>query len=115
VNEVHPKHKETRPMTVNYYVLADPPRSAQELTKERPRLATKQSSLIRPKVEAAPETRLWKICAEVAPQRLSGIEWIALLFFAASAFLSLAFCAFEWFHLSNSGALDQIARAILTI
>ena len=101
-------------MTANYYVLADPPRSPQELTKERPRLAAKQSSLSRAKVEAAPETRLWKICAEVDPQRLSKIEWIALLFFAASTLLSLAFCAFEWLHLSNSGALDQITRAILT-
>ena len=101
-------------MTANYYVLADPPRSAQELTKERPRLATKPASFARPETEAALETRLWKICAEVAPQRLSGIEWIALLFFVASASLSLAFCAFEWLQLSNSGALDQIARAILT-
>jgi hypothetical protein len=114
VNQVNPKHRETRPMTANYYVLADPPRSAQELTKERPRLAAKQSSFSRAKVEAAPETRLWKICAEVDSQRLSRIEWIALLFFAASTFLSLAFCAFEWFHLANNGALDQITRAILT-
>ena len=101
-------------MTANYYILADPPRSAQELTKERPRIATKPMSLLRPKIEAAPETRLWKICSEAAPQRLSGMEWIALLSFAASAFLSLAFCAFEWLHLSNSGALEQIARTILT-
>lgn len=101
-------------MTANYYVLADPPRSAKELTKERSRSAAKQSSFSRAKVEAAPETRLWKICAEVDPQRLSKIEWIALLVFAASTLLSLAFCAFEWFHLSNSGALDQITRAILT-
>jgi hypothetical protein len=101
-------------MTANYYILADPPRSAQELTKERPRLATKPMSLPMPNVEAALETRLWKICSEVAPQRLSRIEWIALLFFAASAFLSLTFCALEWFRLSNSGALDQIVRAILT-
>jgi hypothetical protein len=101
-------------MTANYYVLADPPRSAVELTKERPRLATKQLSFARPKIEAPPETRLWKICAEIAPQRLSRIEWTALLFFAVSAFLSLAFSAFEWIHLSNSGALDQITRAILT-
>ena len=101
-------------MTANYYILADPPRSAQELTKERPRIATKRMSFPGPKVEAAPETRLWKICSEVAPQRLSRIEWSALLFFAASAFLSLAFCALEWFRLSNSGTLDQIVRAILT-
>jgi hypothetical protein len=101
-------------MTANYYVLADPPRSAQELTKERPRWATKQSSFTRPKVEAVPETRLWKICAQVAPPRLNSFEWIASLVFAASALLSLAFCAFEWFNLFKSGALDQIARAILT-
>jgi hypothetical protein len=100
--------------TANYYILADPPRSAQELTKERSRVATKQSSFTRPKVEAEPETRLWKICSEIAPPRLDRFEWIALLVFGASAFLSLAFCAFEWFHLFNSGALDQIARAILT-
>jgi hypothetical protein len=100
--------------TSNYYVLADFPRSAQELTKERPRVATKQSSLTRPTVEAEPETRLWKICAEVAPPRLNRFETVALLVFGASAFLSLAFCACEWFHLFNSGALDQIVRAILT-
>jgi len=101
-------------MTANYYVLADPPRSAKELTKERPRSTAKPSPLSRSKVEAAEETRLWKICAEVDPQRLSKIEWIALLFFAASTLLSLAFCAFEWFHLADSGALDHITRAILT-
>jgi hypothetical protein len=100
--------------TTNYYVLADPPQSAPELTKQRPRVATKQLSLTRSKVEAEPETRLWKICEEVAPQRLSRFEWIALLVFGAAAFLSLAFCAFEWFHLFKSGALDQIARTILT-
>jgi hypothetical protein len=100
--------------TANYYILADPPRSAQELTKERSRVATKQASFTRPKVEAEPETRLWKICSEIAPPRLGRFERIALLVFGASAFLSLAFCVFEWFHLSNSGALDQIVRAILT-
>jgi hypothetical protein len=100
--------------TANYYILAEPPQSAQEITKERPRVATKQSSLTRPKIEAEPETRLWKICAEVAPPRLNRFEWIALFVFGASAFLSLVFCAFEWFHLFNSGALDQIVRTILT-
>ena len=55
-----------------------------------------------------------KIRAEVAPSRLNGFEWMAILVFGGSAFLSLAFCAFEWFHLSNSGALDQITRDILT-
>ena len=100
--------------TASYYVLAEPPQADQELTKERPRGATRQSSFTRPKVEAKPETRLWKICAEAAPPRLNSFEWIALLVFGASAILSLAFCASEWFHLFNSGALEQIARAILT-
>jgi hypothetical protein len=99
--------------TANFYIVAEPPRSAQELTKERPWVATKKSSFTRPKVEAEPETHLWRICSEVARPRLTRFEWIALLVFGASAFLSLAFCAFEWFHLSNSGALEQIVRAIL--
>jgi hypothetical protein len=100
--------------TANYYVLAEPPQSDQELTEDWPRVATNQSSFTRPKVEAEPETRLWKICAEVAPPRLNGFDWIAILVFGASAFLSLAFCAFEWFHLFSSGALDQIVHVILT-
>ena len=100
--------------TASYYGLAEPPRADQELTKERPRIATKQASLARPKIEAEPETRLWKVCAEAAPPRLNRLERMALLVFGASAFLSLAFCAFEWLHLFNSGALDQIVRAILT-
>jgi len=100
--------------TTDFYVPAAPLQSDQELREEPRGIAIKQPSFTPPRIEAEPETRLWKICAEVAPQRLSGIERIALLFFAASAFLSLAFCAFEWFRLSNSGALDQITRAILT-
>jgi hypothetical protein len=100
--------------TANYYVLGEPPQSDQELTEGRPRVATKQSSFTRPKVEAEPETRLWKICAEVATPRLNGFERIAILVFGASAFLSLAFCAFECFHLFSSGALDRIVHAILT-
>jgi hypothetical protein len=100
--------------TANYYFLAEPPPADQELTKDRPWVATKQSSFTRPKVEAEPETRLWRICAEVAPPRLNKFEWMALLVFGASAFFSLVFCAFTWFHLFSSGALDQIVRAILT-
>ena len=101
-------------MTANYYVLGEPPRADQELTKHRSWVATKQSPFTRAKVEAEPETRLWKICAEVAPPRLNKFEGIALLVFGASAFLSLAFCAFTWFHLFSSGALDQVVSAILT-
>jgi hypothetical protein len=99
--------------TANFYIVAEPLRSAQKLTKERLRFATKKSSFTQPKVEAEPETHLWKICSEVARPRLARFEWIALLVFGASAFLSLAFSACEWFHLSNSGALEQIVRAIL--
>jgi hypothetical protein len=48
------------------------------------------------------------------PPRLSNFERIAVLIFAASALVAMAFCAFEWFHLFSSGALDQIVHAILT-
>jgi hypothetical protein len=100
--------------TADLYALAEPQRSDQELKEERPRVTTKQSSFTWPKVEAEPETRLWRICAEAASPGLSKFEWTALLLFGASALLALAFCAFEWFQLSNSGALDQIVRALLT-
>ena len=95
--------------TADFYVLAD-----RELTKERPQVANKQPSFARCKVEAEPETRLWKISAEAASPRLSRFERIALLVFGASAFVALACCAFEWFHLFNSGALDHTVRALLT-
>ena len=100
--------------TANYYALTMPPQADQELTKARPRATTKPTSFTRPKPEGEPETRLWKICAEAAPPRLNRFEWTALIIFGASAILSLAFCASEWFHLFDSGALDQIARAVLT-
>ena len=100
--------------TANYMILAEPRQADLELTKARARAATKPTSFTRPKIEAEPETRLWKICAEAAPPRFSRFEWTALLIFGASAVLSLAFSAFEWLHLFNSGALEQIARAVLT-
>lgn len=100
--------------TADFYVPAAPLQFDWELTKERARVANKQPSLTRPKVEAEPETRLWKICAEAAPPRLSGFERIALLVFGASAFVALACCAFEWFHLFTSGALEHTVRALLT-
>jgi hypothetical protein len=100
--------------TANYYGLAEAPQSYRELKEERARVATKPSSFARPKVEAEPETRLWRVCAAAASPRLSRLEWIAILVFGASAFLSLAFCAFESFHLFSTGSLDQIVRAILT-
>jgi hypothetical protein len=100
--------------TANYYGLAEAPQSCRELKEERARVATKQSSFTRTKVDAEPETRLWKVCAAATSPRLSRLEWIAILVFGASAFLSLAFCAFESFHLFSSGALDQIVHSILT-
>jgi hypothetical protein len=49
--------------TADFSIVAEPLQSDQAL-KERPRVATEQSLLSRPKVEAEPETRLWKVCAE---------------------------------------------------
>lgn len=100
--------------TADFYILAEPRRSDRRLKEELPRVATEPSSLSRPKVEAEPETRLWKVCAEAASPRLSRLEWIAVLVFAASALIAMACCTFEWFQLSNSGALDQMVRALLT-
>lgn len=100
--------------TADFYILAEPRRSDRPLKQEQARVATEQSSLSRPKVEAEPETRLWKVCAEAASPRLSRLEWIAILVFAASALVAMACCTFEWLHLSNSGALDQTVRALLT-
>jgi hypothetical protein len=99
--------------TANFFIVAEPPRSAQVLRKE-PRVTTKKSPFTELTVQAEPEACLWKICSEVAPQQLSRLEWTALLFFAGSALLSLIFCAFEWVHVSNTGALEQIVRTILT-
>jgi hypothetical protein len=100
--------------TADFYILAEPRRSDRRLKEERPRVATEQSSLTRPKVEAEPETRLWKICAATASARLSRLERIAVLIFAASALVAMACCTLEWVRLSNSGALDQTVRALLT-
>jgi hypothetical protein len=98
--------------TANYYVLPEPLVPDQRLTEERPWVATR-SSFTRPSVEAEPEARLWKICAEAVSPQLSGFERIALLVFGASAVSAFACCAFEWFHLFNSGALDHVVRALL--
>ena len=97
--------------TANYYVLTEP---ARELPGERPGVAAEQSSFQRRTIEAEPETRLWKICAEAAPPRLGVLERTALFLFAVSAIVDLAYCVFVWFQLSNSGSLDQVVRALLT-
>lgn len=99
--------------TANYYPLAQPLQSDRELREDRPRVATEPLSFTRPKIEAEPDARLWKICAEAAPPRLSVFEWIALLVFGGSAVFGLACCVFEWLQLSNSSSLDQIVRALL--
>lgn len=101
-------------MTANYYVLAEPLKSDRELREEQPWVATEQLSFTRSKIEAEPEARLWKICAEAAPPRLNLFEWIALLVFGVSGIVVLACCVFEWLQLSNSSSLDQIVRALLT-
>jgi hypothetical protein len=100
--------------TTDFYVLAAPLQSDQELREERGRIAIKGPSFTTPRVEAEPETRLWKICDQVAPLRLGAAEWIALLLFGVSAICILACCVFEWLQLSNSGSLDQVVRALLT-
>jgi hypothetical protein len=102
-------------MTIaNYYVLAEPLKSDRKLREEQPWVGTEQLSPTRPKIEAEPEARLWKICAEAAPPRLRVFEWIALLVFGVSGIVVLACCVFEWFQLSNSRSLDQVVRALLT-
>ena len=100
--------------TANFYILAEPRQSDRRLREKRSPAATEHSSLSQPKLEAEPETRLWKLCAEAASPRLSSFEWIAILVFAASALAAMACCAFEWIQLANSGALDQTVRAFLT-
>jgi hypothetical protein len=100
--------------TADFYILGEPKRSDRRVTQERARIATERSSRSRPKVEAETETRLWKLCAEVASPRLSGVEWIALVLLGASALGGLAYGFSELHHLFNSGALDETVRALLT-
>jgi hypothetical protein len=97
--------------TANYYVFTEP---FKELTEERPPAAAEKISPRRREVEAEPETRLWKICAEAAPPQLGVFEWSALFLFSVAAILALACCVFEWVQLSNSSSLDQVVRALLT-
>jgi hypothetical protein len=100
-------------ITTNFSIVAKLLQSHQTV-KEQSRVAVQvQRPVTRAKVEAEPETRLWKICTEVASPRLSGVEWIALLLFGASAIGALAYGFSESFHLFSSGALDQTVRALL--
>jgi hypothetical protein len=99
--------------TTNFQILAKPLEFRQGLREER-QAKPAQRSLGQCKAETEPEARLWKLCAEAAPPRLSGAEWIALLLLGASALAALAFCFSEWLHLFNSGALDQTVRRFST-
>ena len=96
--------------TANFYVLTEP---LKERTEERPPVAAEKTSPERREIEAEPETRLWKICAEAAPPRLGVFERTALFVFSISAILGLACCVFEWVHLSSSGSLDQVVHSLL--
>ena len=100
--------------TTDFNVLAKPRRPDRPLEEARLRIVTEASSLNRPRAEAEPERRLWKVCAKAASPRLSKFEWIAMLVFAASALVAMACCTYEWFRLSNSAALEQTVRALLT-
>jgi hypothetical protein len=100
--------------TVDFDVLAEPPRLDQGL-KEANRSSTRRLSVVVAKAEAEPETSLWKICAEAASPRFSVLEWIVFLLFGALSLGALAYCFSESLHLFNSGALDDIVRAFLTV
>jgi hypothetical protein len=65
--------------TGSFYIPAKALQSDQGL-KEQIRVATGQPWFTRPKAEAEPEGRLWKVCAEAASPRLSGFEWVAFPF-----------------------------------
>ena len=112
--QVRPKHGKTNIMTTaDFFILTGPSESDYGLKGDR-QVAAGRRGFSRSEAETEPETRLWKVCAKAASSRLSGAEWIALLFFGASALGALASCFSELFHLFNSGALDQIVRALLT-
>jgi hypothetical protein len=76
--------------TANFYVLAKPMQSAQGL-QEQHRAKTGKRSFRRP-VEAEPEARLWKICAELASPRLGGFELVVFLLFGALSLVAMAYC-----------------------
>jgi hypothetical protein len=52
--------------TTDFFVLAASLQSEQALREKPRRIATKQPSFTLPRIEAEPETRLWKICAQAA-------------------------------------------------
>jgi len=98
--------------TANFYVLAKPMQSAQGL-QEQHRAKTGKRSFRRSLVEAEPEARLWKICAEVASPRLSGFELVVFLLFGALSLVAIAYCFSGLFQLLNGDALEQTVRVLL--
>ena len=98
--------------TANFYILAKPLQSHQAIKGEH-RVTTGQSSFGRSKAEREPETRLWKVFAEAASPRLSGLEWMAFLVFVALALGALVYCFSELFRLFNNDTLDRTVRLLL--
>ena len=98
--------------TANFYVLAKPMQSAEGI-QEQHRARTGQRSLRRPMLEAEPEARLWKICAEVASPRLSGFELVVFLLFGALSLVAMASCFSGMFQLLNGDVLEQTVRALV--
>jgi hypothetical protein len=114
-NQIQPEHGR-RPniiTTANFHVLEKPLQPDQGL-KVQQRVATEQPSFAPPKVEAEPEARLWKVCAETASRRYGALEWITFLLLGVLALGAAGFCFAELFQLINSGAPDQTVRALLT-
>jgi hypothetical protein len=64
-------------------------------------------------LEAEPEARLWKICAEVASPRLSGFELVVFLLFGALSLVAMASCFSGMFQLLNGDVLEQTVRALV--
>ena len=98
--------------TANIYLLGEPLQSDQGL-KEQNSVAMRRLPVAGAKAEGEPESRLWKVCADAASPRLSGLEFAAFFLFGVLALSALAYCFSELFHVLNSGALDETVRALL--
>lgn len=98
--------------TANFHILAKPLQSDQSVKREH-RVTIGQPSFSRSKAEREPETRLWKVFAEATSPRLSGLEWVAFLFFGALALGALVYCFSELFRLFNNDTLARTVRLLL--
>jgi len=96
--------------TTDFYILERPLQADQEGNQ----VAREESSFTRPKAEAEPEARLWKVCAEASSPRLGAIEWIVFLLIGALSLGTLAYCFSELFQLISNGALVQTVCALLS-